>query len=63
MGGYSDVVIYESHLPVLLLPVTMVFTSWRGDGEGGSSPVTSPSWAAVSDCLHLPLAAPADPPR
>ena len=24
--------------PVLLLPVMMTFTSWRGDEEGGSSP-------------------------
>ena len=39
------------------------FTSWWGEGEGGSSPATSPSWATVWDCFHFPLVAPADPLR
>ena len=34
-----------------------------GEGEGGSSPAMSPSWATVWDCFHFPLVAPADPPR
>ena len=34
-----------------------------GEGEGGSSPATSPSWAMVWDHFHFPLVAPADPPR
>ena len=32
-------------------------------GEGGSSPAMSPSWAAVWDCFHFPLAAPVVPLR
>ena len=34
-----------------------------GEGEGGSSPATSPSWAMVWDHFHFPLVAPADPLR
>ena len=34
-----------------------------GEGEGGSSPAMSPSWAMVWDHFHFPLVAPADPPR
>ena len=36
--------------------------SLLGGGEG-SSPATSPSWAAVWDCFHFPLVAPLVPPR
>ena len=33
------------------------------EGEGGSSPATSPSWVTVWDHFHFPLVAPVDPLR
>ena len=51
MGGYSDVVICESHLSTTCTAAAgdggVHFLEGGGHGEGGSSPVTSPSWATV----------------
>ena len=49
-GGYSDVVIYESHLSTACTAAAGddgVHFLEAGDGEGGSSPATSPSRAVV----------------
>ena len=50
MGGYSGVVIYESHLSTACTATAsdndIYFLEGR-DEEGGSSPATSPSQAAV----------------
>ena len=65
-GGYSDVVMSDSHLSTTCTAAASdddIYFLEGEDGEGGSSPPTSPSQAMVWDCLHLPLAAPADPPR
>ena len=56
----------ESHLSTACTAVLVTNDNYfleDGDGEGGSSPATSPSQAAVWDHFHLPLVAPADPPR
>ena len=34
-----------------------------GEGEGGSSPAMTPSWATVWDCFCFPLVALVDPLR
>ena len=50
MGGYSDVVMDDSHLSTACTAAASdndVYFLEGGDGEGGSSPVTSPSWAMV----------------
>ena len=50
MGGYSGVVINESHLSTTCTATLMtndIYFLEGGDGEGGSSQATSPSWAAV----------------
>ena len=50
MGGYSDVVMNESHLSTACTAAASdndVYFLDGGDGEGGSSPATSPSWATV----------------
>ena len=49
-GGYSDVVVNESHLSTACTAADGdddVHFLEEGDGEGGSSPVTSPSQAVV----------------
>ena len=55
MGGYSGVVIYESHLSTVLYCTACTATASDDDvyflegrdEEGGSSPATSPSRAVV----------------
>ena len=50
MGGYSGVVINEFHLSTActaMLVTNDVYFLEVGDGEGGLSPATSPSRAAV----------------
>ena len=50
MGGYSGVVVNESHLSTTCTAAASdddVYFLEGGDGEGGSSPATSPSWATV----------------
>ena len=50
MGGYSDVVMNESHLSTACTAAVSdddVYFLEGGDREGGSSPATSPSWAMV----------------
>ena len=50
MGGYSDVVMNDSHLSTTCTAAASdngVHFLEGGDGEGGSSPATSPSWAVV----------------
>ena len=50
MGGYSGVVIYESHLSTACTAAASdddIYFLEGGDKEGGSSPATSPSWAMV----------------
>ena len=50
MGGYSGVVVYESHLSTTCTATASdddIYNLGGGDEEGGSSPATSPSRAAV----------------
>ena len=50
MGGYSDVVMNDSCLSTTCTAAASddgVHFLGGGDGEGGLSPVTSPSWATV----------------
>ena len=50
MGGYSGVVINESHISTACTATAGdndVYFLEGGNGKGGSSPATSPSWAAV----------------
>ena len=50
MGGYSGIVINESRLSTACtatLVMNDIYFLEGGDGEGGSSPATSPSRAAV----------------
>ena len=50
MGGCSDVVVNESRLSTACTAAASdddIYFLEGGDREGGSSPVTSPSWAAV----------------